>query len=54
VGQYLKKETKKSKCHGVGEGNDIGRLLQTEETQLLPTHDWMNPGQEKTQLHGHQ
>lgn len=46
-----KKQTKKSKCHGVEEGIDTGRLPQTEDTQqFLATHDWMDPGQEKTEL----
>lgn len=51
-GAVVKKtKTKKSTCHGVGGGIDTGRRLQTEETQqLLATHDWMDPGQEKTGL----
>ena len=28
-----KKKAKKSNCHGVGWGDEVGGLLQTEETQ---------------------
>ena len=46
-----KKQTKKSKCHGLGGGIDTGRLFQTEDTQqFLATHEWMDPGQEKAEL----